>query len=393
MAKKELKLSWLLCGSFIVSVGSSLLWPLTTIYMHNYLGQSLTTAGIVLFINSLALIAGSYLGGRMYDKDRKNARRWLLGAIFLSTSAVFLLIFFNDWPTFAVLLFLDNFGGGIAITIGNSLATGIKEKSSRQVFNMLYFMQNVGVVIGTLLVGVLVEISIEWIFISNFILFAFYLFVVYRHYYVPQAALVKEQVAKKGQDKTPRRYVWVIGAILILFFAIETGYSQWQSNLSIYMESLGISVKSYGFLWTINGIVIVCGQPVLNKLLDDILKIKLIYKLYLGSALFVLGFFTLLFATDYPHFILTMVIVTLGEILTFPTIPAVVDNLSTLSEKGKYQGAVSVFAALGRAIGPLAGGLIVDNSSYNMLFTVMIALMGLTMLFVIVVAQFNLVKK
>lgn len=393
MAKKELKLSWLLCGSFIVSVGSSLLWPLTTIYMHNYLGQSLTTAGIVLFINSLALIAGSYLGGRMYDKDRKNARRWLLGAIFLSTSAVFLLIFFNDWPTFAVLLFLDNFGGGIAITIGNSLATGIKEKSSRQVFNMLYFMQNVGVVIGTLLVGVLVEISIEWIFISNFILFAFYWFVVYRHYYVPKAALVKEQVAKKGQDKTPLSYVWVIGAILILFFAIETGYSQWQSNLSIYMESLGISVKSYGFLWTINGIVIVCGQPVLNKLLDDILKIKLIYKLYLGSALFVLGFFTLLFATDYPHFILTMVIVTLGEILTFPTIPAVVDNLSTLSEKGKYQGAVSVFAALGRAIGPLAGGLIVDNSSYDMLFTVMIALMGITTLFVIVVAQFNLVKK
>lgn len=393
MAKKELKLSWLLCGSFIVSVGSSLLWPLTTIYMHNYLGQSLTTAGIVLFINSLALIAGSYLGGRMYDKDRKNARRWLLGAIFLSTSAVFLLIFFNDWPTFAVLLFLDNFGGGIAITIGNSLATGIKEKSSRQVFNMLYFMQNVGVVIGTLLVGVLVEISIEWIFISNFILFAFYWFVVYRHYYVPKAALVKEQVAKKGQDKTTLSYVWVIGAILILFFAIETGYSQWQSNLSIYMESLGISVKSYGFLWTINGFVIVCGQPILNKLLDDILKIKLIYKLYLGSALFVLGFFTLLFATDYPHFILTMVIVTLGEILTFPTIPAVVDNLSTLSEKGKYQGAVSVFAALGRAIGPLAGGLIVDNSSYNMLFTVMIALMGITTLFVIVVAQFNLVKK
>lgn len=393
MAKKELKLSWLLCGSFIVSVGSSLLWPLTTIYMHNYLGQSLTTAGIVLFINSLALIAGSYLGGRMYDKDRKNARRWLLGAIFLSTSAVFLLIFFNDWPIFAVLLLLDNFGGGIAITIENSLATGIKEKSSRQVFNMLYFMQNVGVVIGTLLVGVLVEISIEWIFIINFILFAFFWLVVYRHYYVPKAALVKEQVAKKGQDKTPLRYVWVIGAILLLFFAIETGYSQWQSNLSIYMESLGISVKSYGFLWTINGIVIVCGQPVLNKLLDDILKIKLIYKLYLGSALFVLGFFTLLFATDYPHFILTMVIVTLGEILTFPTIPAVIDNLSTLSEKGKYQGAVSVFAALGRALGPLAGGLIVDNSSYNMLFTVMIALMGLATLFVIVVAQFNLVKK
>ena len=95
-------------------------------------------------------------------------------------------------------------------------------------------MQNVGVVIGTLLVGVLVEISIEWIFISNFILFAFYWFVVYRYYYVPKAALVKEQVAKKGQDKTPLSYVWVIGAILILFLrsrpAIHNGKATCRST-------------------------------------------------------------------------------------------------------------------------------------------------------------------
>ncbi|MCR1901842.1 MDR family MFS transporter [Ligilactobacillus apodemi] len=396
MAEKELRLNWLLCGSLIVSIGSSLLWPLTTIYLHNYLHQNLTTAGVVLFINSLALILGSYLGGIIYDRDRANVRRWLLLAIFLATLAVFLLIFFNGWPTFALLLLVDNFGGGVSTTLVNSLATGIKEKSSRQVFNLMYFMQNVGVVIGTLLVGFIVEIDIRWIFITNFVLFLFFLVIVYRHYYVPKAALSHVspgQPTAQQVKRTPVRYVIVIFAILGLFFAIEAGYSQWQSNLSIYMESLGISVKNYGFLWTINGLVIVFGQPLLNKLLDDCLEVKLVNKIYLGASLFTLGFVTLLYAQTYVHFVVTMIIITLGEILTFPTIPALVDTLSTLGEKGKYQGAVSIFAALGRAIGPLVGGILIDGFSYQVLFLAMIGLMALATVNLLFVAKINLSKK
>ena len=396
MAEKELQLNWLLCGSLIVSIGSSLLWPLTTIYLHNYLHQNLTTAGVVLFINSLALILGSYLGGIIYDRDRANVRRWLLLAIFLATLAVFLLIFFNGWPTFALLLLVDNFGGGVSTTLVNSLATGIKEKSSRQVFNLMYFMQNVGVVIGTLLVGFIVEIDIRWIFITNFVLFLFFLVIVYRHYYVPKAALSHvnpDQPTAQQVKRTPVRYVLVIFAILGLFFAIEAGYSQWQSNLSIYMESLGISVKNYGFLWTINGLVIVFGQPLLNKLLDDWLEVKLVNKIYLGASLFTLGFVTLLYAQTYVHFVVTMIIITLGEILTFPTIPALVDTLSTLGEKGKYQGAVSIFAALGRAIGPLVGGILIDGFSYQILFLAMIGLMALATVNLLFVDKINLSKK
>ncbi len=185
----------------------------------------------------------------------------------------------------------------------------------------------------------------------------------------------------------------VIFAILGLFFAIEAGYSQWQSNLSIYMESLGISVKNYGFLWTINGLVIVFGQPLLNKLLDDWLEVKLVNKIYLGASLFTLGFVTLLYAQTYVHFVVTMIIITLGEILTFPTIPALVDTLSTLGEKGKYQGAVSIFAALGRAIGPLVGGILIDGFSYQVLFLAMIGLMALATVNLLFVAKINLSKK
>ena len=42
MKKTGFKLQWLLLGSFLGSIGNSFVWPLTTIYIHDQLHQSLT---------------------------------------------------------------------------------------------------------------------------------------------------------------------------------------------------------------------------------------------------------------------------------------------------------------------------------------------------------------
>ena len=265
----------------------------------------------------------------------------------MQAASVFLLIFFHDWPYFAFLLILDNFGNGISSTIVSSLATGIKEKDPRYVFNMIYFMQNVGVVAGTMLVGYVIEISINMIFIVNFAMYAVFLLIVWLFYFVPQHVLAKHASQKKGaSDKTPKKAAIVIFAALALYFAIDVGYSQWQSN----------------------GIIIVLIQPLINRF-DEFFQTKLTHKIYLGIVLFVFGFSSLIFAKSYPYFVLSMAIVTLGEVLTFPTFPAFVSSLSSFSEKGKYQGLVTAFPALGRAVGPVLGGIIIDNFSYAALFT------------------------
>lgn len=365
--KRELRLNWLLLGSLICSTGGSLLWPLTTIYMHNYLHQSLTAAGTVLFFNSITMIVGNWLGGYIYDHGR--VRFFLLLSVFLQVGAVFLLIFFHGWPYFALLLVFSNFGNGISSTIVSSLATGIREKDPRYVFSMIYFMQNVGVVLGTLLVGYIIEISVNLIFIIDFAMLAVFSVIVWLFYFVPPHVLEgHRQQAKVSGDRTPKKAVIVIASALALYFAIDIGYSQWQSNLSVYMGHLGIPVRDYSLLWTINGVIIVLVQPLINRI-DEAFNTKLVHKLYLGVILFGCAFISLIFARDYPHFILSMVIVTLGEVLTFPTFPAFVANLSSFSEKGRYQGLVSAAPALGRAIGPVFGGLVIDNLSYSSLFT------------------------
>lgn len=60
---------WLLViGAFINITGSSLIWPLNTIYMHDHLGQSLSVAGFVLMINAGANVLGNLVGGYLFDK-------------------------------------------------------------------------------------------------------------------------------------------------------------------------------------------------------------------------------------------------------------------------------------------------------------------------------------
>lgn len=60
---------WLLIIGMAVNViGSSFLWPLNTIYIHDYLGKSLSVAGIVLMLNAGATVIGNLFGGNLYDK-------------------------------------------------------------------------------------------------------------------------------------------------------------------------------------------------------------------------------------------------------------------------------------------------------------------------------------
>ncbi|WP_318175627.1 MFS transporter [Limosilactobacillus coleohominis] len=70
-----------------------------------------------------------------------------------------------------------------------------------------------------------------------------------------------------------------------------------------------------------------------------------------------------------------------GEITVFPTVPAVVDQLSPTDEKGRYQGLLNALISFGKAVGPAIGGMIIEGLSYRPLF---IACAGALILVVVV---------
>ena len=91
--KDTVKLKWVALASLLNNTGAAFLWPLTTMYMHNYLHQTLTTAGLVMLFMSIVMMAGNYVGGWLFD-HWSQYRTALIG-VGLSTLAISLLIFIH----------------------------------------------------------------------------------------------------------------------------------------------------------------------------------------------------------------------------------------------------------------------------------------------------------
>lgn len=380
----EIKLIWLIVGELATWIGASFIWPLTSVYLNKQLHISLSIIGVVLFCNCAGNILGSIISGRLYDKY--NPYPLMLWGLGLDAAVLFLMAAFHGWPEYWVWLTLTGFLGGWNGTLINSVATSLKKYPSRYVFNVLYFSQNLGVVTGTLIVGYLYDFSITLLFVIAALLFVI-AFINAVFNYKPIIAFHKERMAKhkKGEkhkaEPMPKR-----NFIMTMVFFTTLGvtwlmYMNWESNLSVYMVSLGIPFHLYSLLWTLNAGVIVIMQGILARF-PNIFK-NLFHQIIFGICMFSLSFITLVFAKDFAHFALSMFILTLGESTAFPAIPAYVNDLSPLTSKGKYQGANMVASGIGRAFGPLFGGLIIDHAGYIPFFwvaAIVIALMIVVMI-------------
>lgn len=380
----EIKLIWLIVGELATWIGASFIWPLTSVYLNKQLHISLSIIGVVLFCNCAGNILGSIISGRLYDKY--NPYPLMLWGLGLDAAVLFLMAAFHGWPEYWVWLTLTGFLGGWNGTLINSVATSLKKYPGRYVFNVLYFSQNLGVVTGTLIVGYLYDLSITLLFVIAALLFVI-AFINAIFNYRPIIAFHKERMAKhkKGEkhkaEPMPKR-----NFIMTMVFFTTLGvtwlmYMNWESNLSVYMVSLGIPFHLYSLLWTLNAGVIAIMQGILASF-PNIFK-NLFHQIIFGICMFSLSFITLVFAKDFAHFALSMFILTLGESTAFPAIPAYVNDLSPLTSKGKYQGANMVASGIGRAFGPLFGGLIIDHAGYIPFFwvaAIIIALMIVVMI-------------
>ena len=382
---KTMKLKWLFLASLLNNTGSALLWPLITVYVHDYLHESMTVAGIVMFFISMAMMAGNYCGGWLFDHWRpyQAAVLTVLGA----TLATILLIFFHGWPTFALLLCLVSFADGSSLTIINAYGTAVTSRSTRYVFNALYMAMNVGVVLGTLLVGVLLPISPTLTFTVTAGAYLVFAVVVALAFRVP---VTKAQASpSQAGQRSSQAGIHLVYALCLCLLTVYLSYSLWETVMAVRITDAGLPFVAYSSLWTINGVIIVVGQP-LVPLLAKVMKLRT--QIELGIFVFAASFLLLTFAHSFAMFVVAFVILTLGEMTGLPAVPAYIDQLTDPSETGKYQGLPNIAMSIGRGIGPFYGGLIVDRLNYETLFVSAFGMILVTLLYVAAYARQKFVK-
>ncbi|EKF6176270.1 MFS transporter [Staphylococcus pseudintermedius] len=370
---------WLVIGMAINITGASFLWPLNTIYMNEELDKSLSTAGLVLMVNSFGMIVGNLLGGTLFDK-LGGYRTIMLGTI-VSLCATILLNFFHGWPWYAIWLIMLGFGGGMIIPAIYAMAGAVWPQGGRQTFNAIYLAQNIGVALGAALGGFVAELSFNYIFMANLAMYVIFFFIALFQFNMDYQATVKHQETLENVAHIQNKKHFTALILLCVMFALcWIAYVQWQTTIASFTQSIGISMSQYSLLWTVNGVLILVGQPLILPIIH-LIKGQLKKQLYFGLVVFILSFFVTSFATSFSIFVVGMVIMTFAEMFVWPAVPTIANNLAPKGREGVYQGIVNSASTVGKAFGPLVGGMLVDVFNMQIMFLSMIGLLVIAMAF------------
>ena len=141
---------------------------------------------------------------------------------------------------------------------------------------------------------------------------------------------------------------------LLLFMVM----GQMASTLSIFaVDKVGFSTAQYGLLLTLNGLIVIFFQYPVTLALRRLAKFR---ALILGSLLYVFGYLSFGWITQFGWALGAMAIITTGEIIHSPVTLSVIGELSPQDQRGRYMGFFGLSETIGMSMGPLVGGLLLD---------------------------------
>lgn len=109
-----------------------------------------------------------------------------------------------------------------------------------------------------------------------------------------------------------------------------------------------------GYVLTTNAVTVVALQLFVSRFME---RRNPVTAIVVGGLLTVVGMAGFAFSEEFWHFVVAMVVFSLGEILIYPAEFAIIDRIAPEERRGAYFGA-QTFAQLGVFVGPFTGGLL-----------------------------------
>ncbi|MER7408213.1 MFS transporter [Streptomyces sp. NPDC000070] len=353
-------------GNALSAFGLGFTVPYLYVYVAQVRGLGAMTAGLVLAVFAVAALVVLPFAGRAIV--RRGPLPVLLAA--LVTAALGALSLGIASSAAAVLVSASLLGAGQAV-MQPALATMIVDCSSAETrsraFATQFFLQNLGLGVGGLIGGHLVDTSSAASFTLLFAIEAamfLLLVVVMATVRMPHAPRIESAPVASGRGGWKqllgnRAMVQLCVLGFVLFFAC---YGQFESGLSAYgVEAAGISTSALGTALAANTLVIVVAQFAVLRFVERrrrsrvIAAVGLIWAVAWAVAGYAgLGHGSQEMAT--AAFVSTYALFGLGEAMLSPTVAPLVADLAPEGMAGQYNSAFALVKQLALAVGPAVGG-------------------------------------
>lgn len=365
-------------------LGSGLVLPFNVVYLHEVRGFALSQVGLLLGVTPLLALLVVGPGGAAID--RYGARRVQLAALVTMAGGNALLAVASTPAVAAVALGLYGAAFGVAWPAWQSVVASVVPAPLRpRYFGVNFTLLNVGVGLGGVLAGLLVDVdrpgTFEAVYLAN------------AASYLPAVVLllgplrhVAGRVATPGPEDgaSPAGYLTVLrdpamAAVTVLAFASQLfGYAQLGSGLPAYARVVSeVSTRALGFAFAANTLVIVLVQLLVLRHLDGRRRTRVVALMGLTWAV---AWVLLGLSGTVPGTLGATVLVAacasvfaLGETLLQPTVPPLVNDLAPDHLRGRYNAVSSGAFALAAVVAPPVTGLLL-GADLGVVYVVLLVL-------------------
>jgi MFS family permease len=354
----------LLGGVLLFEVGTGMTLPLVIVYLHQARGLSLASAGLALAAMGLAGLVGTAAAG--VTADRLGAG-WtaLAGLLVAAVGTAGFLAVHGVWSA-ALAGALQ--GGGFAVTwvgVFPLLIRAVEPSRRGDVLGTNYAVTNLGLGIGSTLAGVVLAVSpgaFQPLFVvdaASYVLFGVLLAV-----FGELGRDIHADTGPAGMNayREVVRDTRLVAATAINLLLVVAGYSQMTSAFPAWATGpVGASRSVVGFAFAANTWSIAVAQfPVLA-----LLRRRRRTRAVAVTGLLFAACWLIVLAAAHAHgpagattaLVAGAVLFGLGETCLAPSLPAIVNDLTSEATRGRYVAFYSLSWQAGPMIGPIIAGV------------------------------------
>ena len=354
--------------SRMVNALGMFIFPLFTLILNKKIGLSQSETGYWIMILGLVFIPSTMIGGKIADHfGRKKP------IVIFETIGALLYIVCGFMPAgieqvYVVLTACFFFG--LAEPAQNAIMADLTTPENREgAFSLSYMGFNLGFAIGPILGGLLFELDLyHWIFwgdaatlIVSILLIAFFVPETFGHHEDIESDDRELEKSVSGSTWSVLKSRPILIWFSIVLLAYNFAYAQWGYLLPLHtVQNFSDGALFYGLLASVNGVVVIVFTPLLTKMISGKSDLD---KNFLGGILYLIGFGAFGFVSGKWMFILCCFIFTLGEIVVTISFMPFLANRTPASHRGRINAVVPLIMGIGRSMGPLLMGYIIEAST------------------------------
>lgn len=373
---------WWLALITLINRAGTMVIPFLSLYLTESLNFNLSNVGWVMSCFGLGSIIGSWLGGKLTDKV--GYYKVMLFSLF-STGFLFLALqYLTTFSSFCFGIFLimmvaDTFRPAMFVALSAYSKPENKTRSVTLIRLAINLGFSAGPAIGGLIITYLNYSGLFWVDGITCFLASILLLKVLN----PKKAKTIDEIKVLNPKSAYRDSTFWIFLVAMSLFGIV--FLQFFSTIPLYYKEIhGLSELEIGLLMGMNGFIIFALEMPLVKWFENSKRSQSGLML-IGAILTGLSFLILTSGSWIGILIISMLLVTFGEMIAFPFSNAFAMDRSKKGNKGEYMALYSIAFSVAHLFSHNGGMHLIESIGYNNTWYVvsLIAVICMTLLFIL----------